>query len=112
MAKRRSVGGSEVRTWAKEQGREVGTRGRFSDDLVKDFHKANTAVRYEPNHVPTRKISGTRVTESGRKVPVTVTATLSEVRAFAQAEGLPIGKRGRVGADVLAAFAARPKVNA
>lgn len=110
MAKRREVGGSQVRAFAKEQGLEVGTRGRFSQELIDAFHKANKSVRYVPNHVPTRKISGMREVSNGRKVPVTVTATLTEVRAFAEAEGLAIGKRGRVSQDVLSAFAARPRV--
>lgn len=109
MASRRNVGGNEVRAWAKAEGLAVGERGRFSAELVEAFHKANKKVRYTANFVPTRKISGVRETESGRKVPVTVTATLAQVREFAQAEGLAIGARGRVSQDVLAAFAARPK---
>lgn len=112
MARRVEVSGSEVRAFAKAEGIEVGARGRFSKELVDAFHKANKGKRYMPNHVPTRKISGTRETANGRKVPVTVTATLAEVRAFAKDAGLPIGARGRVSRPVLAAFAARPKVSA
>lgn len=128
MAKRRSVGGSVVRTWAlsdegqallseasEKAGKDltvVGDRGRFAQELVDAFHKANKGSQYTPNFVPTRKITGTRETETGRKQSVTVTATLAEVRAFAKAEGLTIGERGRVSKEVLSAFAARPKVTA
>lgn len=109
MASRKNVGGNEVRTWAKAEGLAVGERGRFSQELVDAFHKANKTVRYEPNHVPTRQIQGMRETSNGRKVPVKVTATLAQVRAFAKAEGLTVGSRGRVSQEVYAAFAARPK---
>jgi hypothetical protein len=115
---RKSVNGAAVREWANteagaaalaEAGLVVGTRGRFSEKVVDLFQKA-TKQKYEVGLVPTRKISGTRVTDSGRKVPVTVSATLGEVRAWAQAEGLSVGERGKVSAEVLSAFAARPKV--
>lgn len=128
MATRKNVGGNEVRAWAKSEAGQafladwaakadkdvptVGERGRFAKDLVDAFHAANKKARYTANHVETRKISGIRETSNGRKIPVTVTATLAEVRAFAKAEGMPIGDRGRVSKDVYAAFAARPKVTA
>lgn len=109
MARKRSVGGAEVRAWAQSAGVEVGQRGRFSAELVEAFHKANPKVRYETGHVPVREIKGIRISASGRKVPVTVKASVPEVRAFAAEAGLSVGQRGRLSSEVYAAFAARPK---
>jgi len=127
MARKTEVSGSVVRTWAnsedgqafmtawaaEQDGREVptvGARGKFSQTLIDLFHKANKGQKYVTKLVPTIKVKGVRVSDSGRKTPVQVTATLAEVRAFAEAEGLPVGARGRVSQDVLTAFASRPKV--
>lgn len=109
MAKKQSVGGSEVRAWLREQGEQVGSRGRLSAEQIGAFEKA-TGKRYEVGHVATRRITGVRVTDSGRKVPVTVNASIGEVRAWAQSAGLDVGSRGRIAPTVLSAFAARPKV--
>lgn len=102
----------EVRAWLREQGIEVGTRGRFSAKQVDDFQKATGKV-YVKGYVEPRTIKGTRVNpETGRKTPVQVKATDAEVRAWAQAEGLAAGSRGRLPQAVLSAFAARPKAAA
>jgi hypothetical protein len=116
---RKSVNGSAVREWANseagaaalaEAGLTVGTRGRFSEKVVELFQKS-TKQKYEVGLVPTRKISGVRVNpDTGRKTPVTVSATLGEVRAWAAGQpDLAVGARGRVSQEVLTAFAARPK---
>jgi hypothetical protein len=115
---RKSVDGAAVREWANSEagaaalaaeGLTVGARGRFSEKVVDLFQKS-TKQKYEVGLVATRKISGIRVNpDTGRKTPVTVSATLPEVRAWAQAEGLTAGARGRLSEGVLAAFAARPK---
>jgi len=125
MARKTSVNGSAVRTWAQSEDGQaflttwatenevdvptVGARGKFSAALIAAFHKANPTSRYEVGHVQSVKVSGTRVTSNGRKIPVTVNATLPELRAFAQSQGLSVGARGRISAEVKAAFAAQPK---
>lgn len=118
MARKTEVGGSVVREWANseagqavlaEKGLAVGLRGKFSEGLLEQFHKANPRQKYVTGHVPTRSIQGTRVTDGGRKIPVKVNATLTEVREFAKAQGLPVGTRGRISAEVFAAFAATPR---
>jgi len=138
MASKRNVGGSRVREFllsedgqaalvaaqeaAEAKGEkfpkpltEVGARGRFSAAQIEVFHKANKRERYTANHVEARKITGTREGSNGRKQTVTVSATLPEVRAWAEspegiAAGVKVGSRGRIGKDVLSAFAARPRV--
>lgn len=108
MAKKQSATGAEVRAFLTEQGVTVGTRGRFSAEQVEAFETA-TGKKYVVGHVVPRTIKGTRVSDSGRKTPVQVKATLPEVRAWAQAEGLAVGAKGRISADVLTAFASKPK---
>lgn len=110
MAKKIEVGASEVRTWATEQGLTTGSRGRFSAELIEAFHAAHPRRVYSPNLPVSVTVKGTRVSESGYKTPVSRKTTLGEVRAFALAEGLSVGKRGRVSQEVLSAFAASPKV--
>lgn len=118
MARKTEVSGSVVREWANSEAGKaalaaadltVGLRGKFSAKVITLFEKENKGKRYVEKLVPTVRVKGVRVSESGRKVPVTVVATMSEIRAFAAAEGLPIGERGRVSQTVLSAFAARPK---
>lgn len=118
MAKK-VVNGSVVRAWATSpegqailsaEGLTVGKRGRFDSKLITAFQKA-TGQKYGVGHVEPRKVSGVRVNaETGRKTPVTVKATLPEIRVWAQAQpGLNVGSKGRIADSVLSAFAARPK---
>ena len=123
MARKTEVAGSVVREWAKSEDGQaaltawaaedesrtvptVGERGRFSADLLAVFHKHNPGKRYVAKLVPVVKVTGKRQSASGRTVPVTVKTTAPELRAFAVAQGA--GKRGRISAEVRAAFAAQP----
>lgn len=129
MASKTQVSGAAVREWATSEagqtfltewaaqveGREVptvGTRGKFSADLIAAFHKAHPRQVYTTKLVRKVEVKGTRVSESGRKTPVTVKATYDEIRSWAKENGHEVGERGRVSSTVLAAFAARPKVTA
>jgi hypothetical protein len=114
---RKTVNGAAVRAWAQtdegaaalaEAGLTVGSRGRFSQ-AVQDLFRKSTGSAYEVGKVTTVKVSGIRVSESGRKVPVQVNATLSELRAFGRENGFEVGSRGRVSAELKAAFAAAPR---
>lgn len=111
MARKTVVNGAVVRAWLSENGQAVGSRGRFSQGQIDAFEDANPGQKYGVGHVEPRKITGVRINaESGRKTPVTVKATLPEVRAWAQAQpGIQVGAKGRISDSVLAAFAARPK---
>lgn len=115
MAKKVSAGGAEVRAFLVAQGVTVGSRGRFSAEQVEAFEKA-TGKRYVVGHVEPITVKGTRVSDSGRKTPVSRKTTLSEVRTWAQspeaaALGVQAASKGRIAAPVLAAFAAHaPKV--
>jgi hypothetical protein len=68
-----------VRVWAKENGIEVGTRGRFSRELLADFRKANPKAK-------------------ARWDKTTV------IRSWTVAQGIETGARGRFTAEVLADF--------
>src|SRR5687767_7935309 len=114
---RKPANGADVRAWANspegaavlaEKGLTIGLRGRLSADVQEAFRKATGRV-YTKGHVHPVKVKGVRVTESGRKVPVTVNAVLSDVRATLAAEGVQVGARGRISAENLALFAARPR---
>lgn len=109
MASKRTVGPSAVREWATEAGVQVGARGRFSAELLDQFHAANPKVKYTVGHVEGQTIKGVRVTASGRTIPVQVKATPAQVREWADAQGLDVGARGRISAEVKAAFAATPR---
>lgn len=110
MASRKNVPASEVRTWLMANpvdGEKVGTRGKFSEAQIKRFRDANKGKTFEHTAFrPTRKVTAVRVTESGRKQPVTMNVNLPEVRAAAQAAGIPLGDRGRIPQTVLTAFVA------
>lgn len=117
MARKTPVGGNVVRAWAQsDEGQAVlaqaetpvtvGLRGKFSQPLIDAFHKANPTQKYEVGHVPTIKVKGVRTASNGRRYGATVTTTLTEIRAFAKAEGLPIGDRGRIAKEVKEAFVA------
>jgi hypothetical protein len=109
MARKREVGPARIREWANENGQSVGTRGKFSQELLDAFHAANKGEVYTVGKQEGRKITGIRVNASGRKTPVTVTATIAEVRDWASKNGVTVGSRGRIAPEVLAAFAAAPK---
>lgn len=112
MARKTVVNGAVVRAWLSANGEAVGSRGRFSQAQIDAFEAANPRQKYGVGHVEPRAIKGTRISESGRKTPVTVKATLPEVRQWAQAQpGIQVGTKGRISDSVLAAFAARPKAS-
>ncbi len=99
---------AQVRAFAAEQGVPVGARGRFSATLIDAFNKANGRNKYVPGgHVVLVTTRGTRVLDTGRKVPASKTASYDEIRAAAAAAGVTagLGSRGRVSAQVLSAFA-------
>lgn len=117
MARKRPVDGAVVRAWAKsDEGAaalaaadlKVGDRGRFGKPVLDLFHAANPGTRYTVGHVEPVVVKGVRTTDSGRKVPVSLKVSPADLRAFAvETTG---ARRGRIGAETLAAFAARPKV--
>lgn len=116
MARKTEVAGSVVREWANSEagksalaaeGLTVGVRGKFSAKVITLFEKENKGKRYVEKLPRSIKVKGIRESASGRKVPVQVTATMPELRAFALANGG--GARGRISEDTLRAFAAQPK---
>ena len=126
MARKTDVNGSVVRAWAtSEAGQEfmaawaaedasrevptVGTRGKFSQTLIDLFHKANKGQRYVTKLAPTIKITGRVINENGKNVARTVHVTPADLRAFALAEGLAEGSRGKLPEAVKQAYLARPQ---
>lgn len=101
MATRKNVPASVVRTWAAEQGIEVGSRGRLHPDVVKAFHKANKSKRYEPKvaEAPTVTVKVKTKDKNGRNRSKDVTVTTAEARKIL---GHEKGKRGRFSKAALA----------
>ena len=91
---------ADVRAWARENGHEVGTRGRFAPDLVRAFNASHGLKYREAQHVPTVEV--TAKPEKGRKVTRKVNIAL--VREAALAAGVPVGKRGRISQEVIQAY--------
>jgi hypothetical protein len=122
MAHKVIVGGSTVRTWATStEGQDflvkwaaenqvdvpnVGGRGRFNEALLTAFHAANKGKKYQAGHDKKIKVSGMRPNSAGGKTPLTVTTTPAEIRAFAKSQGLAVNDKGRISAEVRAAFVA------
>ena len=91
---------ADVREWARENGHKVGTRGRFAPDLIRAFNASHGLKYREAQHVPTVEV--TAKPEKGRKV--TRKVNISLVREAALAAGVPVGKRGRISQEVIAAY--------
>jgi hypothetical protein len=91
---------ADVRAWARENGHEVGTRGRFAPDLIRAFNASHGLKYREAQHVPTVEV--TAKPEKGRKV--TRKVNISLVREAALAAGVPVGKRGRISQEVIQAY--------
>lgn len=94
MASRKNVSASVVRTWAKENGVEVGARGVIAPSVIKAFRKANPKHTYEPKVAEARTVTVDVKTKDsrGRNRTAKRTLTLPEARALLGAEG----KRGRI----------------
>lgn len=100
----RTASPAEVREFAASKGIKVGTRGRFSAELIADFNKGRK-VKYTPRAFkPTVKVTALRENAKGGKTPVSRQINVAEARAYAAANGLKVGTRGRVTEDVLKAF--------
>jgi len=127
MAARKTVGASAVRSWFTALDADqraaldltdatVGDRGKIAVKIITAFEK-ETRQKYAAGYVEPVTVEGKREDSKGRKRSVKVTATLSEMRAWAQspeamAAGIKVGSRGRLSASVKEAFAARPKETA
>ena len=101
-----------VREWASRKGIEVAAHGRLSAEVIEAFNKgrkntyAPTMVQADVSRVI--EVPGFRIGKNGRKVRVTEKVTNAEVRTWAIAAGLVNeGSRGRLSAEVLAAFGSR-----
>ena len=99
-----SVKPSEVRAFAKANGIPVGSKGRFNSDLIAQFNKGRRGPKrydetldYAPHVVCVGKVKG--------KPPVRKTVAVPVLRAAAVAAKAPIGERGRIPANVKAAYA-------
>lgn len=92
---RKNVSASTVRNWAKDNGVEVGTRGRIHPNVISAFHKANKNMRYEvASDAEKRTVTvPVKVLDSlGRVQTKRVTVTTSEARDLL---GHEKGRRGR-----------------
>ena len=91
---------ADVRAYAQKNGIAVGTRGKFSKDLISAYNKSHGVKYVEGKHVARVKV--TAKPEKGRSV--TRSVNMGEVRAAALDAGLPVGKRGRIAEEVVNAY--------
>lgn len=83
---------AQVRTFARENGITVGTRGRFAPDLVKAFN-AQSPVKYvEAGHEHTVEVT----VKAKNNRALTRRVAPAKVRAAALAAGMKVGERGRL----------------
>lgn len=95
-----SASPADVRAWAADNGFTVGSRGRFSGDLIRAYNKANGLKYRVGQHVPTRKVSA----KPAKGRTVTRTVNMGEVRLAAQLAGVEVGERGRIKREVIEAY--------
>ena|SRR6187431_134481 len=95
---------SEVRAFARANGLPVGDRGRFNAETIKAFNKGrkgpkryNETLDYAPHVLCVGKVKG--------RPPVRKVVAVPVLRAAALAAKAPIGERGRIPANVKAAYA-------
>lgn len=93
----------EVRAFARANGIPVGSKGRFNSDLIKAFNKGKRGPKrydetldYAPHVLCVGKVKG--------KPPVRKVVAVPVLRAAALAAKAPIGERGRIPANVKAAY--------
>ena len=83
--------GAEVRAWARENGFEVGARGRLNPEAVAAFNKTHKGFgAYREGVQKPVKTKTVRVGRRERTVPV------AEAREVLRQAGEPVGKRGRL----------------
>lgn len=105
MSKKNTATAADVRAWALKNDLPAGgSRGRLPADTVEAFNAANDAT-YAPAGERKRKVTAMRVTDKGRKVPVTRTVNVADVREFAVENGLAKPGRGRLPEAAFQAFA-------
>lgn len=102
----------DVRAFARAKGLEVADHGRLSAEVIAAYNKGRKNV-YSPTMVQastikTVDVPGYKIGKNGRKTRVTFrNVPVSEIRAWAQEAGFPVGARGRIPAEVLTAFGSR-----
>lgn len=94
---------SDVRAWGREQnasgadfkGTEPGTRGRLNPALVAAYNKAHKGANaFKGNKAHVSSVTVTAKPAKGRAV--TKRVNVAEARAALAAQGIAVGKRGRL----------------
>lgn len=94
---KRTASPAEVRSFAVAAGLQVGSRGRFSPEVVRAFNKAHKGLKYtEAAFKPLQKVTA----KPGKGTPRTRNINIAEARAWANANGYNVGERGRLAANV------------
>lgn len=93
-----STNPANVRAWARENGYEVGTRGRFDASIVRAYNAVHRgSQRYVPAGFKRDKVATLALSKSKtRRVAVAAARTLL------REAGEPVGKRGRLSQEQLA----------
>lgn len=99
----------DVRAWGRARGFQVADRGRLSHELIAAYNKGrkHTFVQtHAPVAQPITVVVGSKADKRGREKPVTETVTAGPIRAWAKANGVELGQRGRIPASVVEAYGA------
>lgn len=114
MATVKTPTAADVRAWARGKGLIVADsdRGRLSAEVIAAYNKGRkhtyAPTMVQASAVKVMDIPGYKIGKNGRKTRVTFhNVPVSEVRAWAQANGYEVGARGRIPAEVIAAFGVR-----
>lgn len=91
---------AEVRAFARATGLAVGTRGRFSPEVVEAFNAQSDVPYVEAGHRHTVEVTVTA--RNHRKITRRVDTT--EVRAAAKAAGMKVGTQGRLPREAFERF--------
>lgn len=106
MARVTRATAAEVRAFAKENGIEVGSRGRFSAALVKQFNKGRKpAAQYAEDAPSVRVVKVAAKDSRGRNRTAEVLVNPQEARAWAVAQGLTTQTKGRLSKTTVEAYA-------
>jgi hypothetical protein len=99
----------DVRSWAKSRGIDVAEHGRLPFDVVSAFNKGRK-VGYESTMKQPAKllrVEGKKAGKNGRNVRAVYHVTVADLRQWAIDNGLTVTDRGRIPAEVIAAYGTR-----
>lgn len=99
----------DVRAWAKGKGIDVADHGRLPFSVVDAFNKGRKATYESTMKQPAKLlvIEGRKADARGINRKVVYRVTVADLRQWALDKGLAVTDRGRIPAEVIAAYGTR-----